>query len=116
MSVAGVIKQSDILSNMFPGQHVACSAAIESRGHIFVRNQVVHKDSAVKILCGIHVGDVFYLLVQELHKRPDLARNSPIAHWQPKVDAFPCLQVDHIKVYARPSYYRSNDDGSISVT
>ena len=31
-------------------------------GHIFVRNQVVqlNKDSAVKILCGIHVGDVFY--------------------------------------------------------
>ena len=63
-----------------------------------VRNQIVqlNKDSAVKILCGIHIAGKLYLLVHELQKGAFLA---PIAHWHPKVDAIACIQVEKIAIY-----------------
>lgn len=110
------IKLSHILSSMFPGQHVTCSAAIESRGQQFARNQIVqlNKDCAVKILRGILVAGKYYLLVHQLQKSSDRCRNSPIAHWHPKVDAVACIQLEKNAIYGLPMFHRTNDNGSIS--
>ena len=109
------IKQSHVLSSMFPGQHVTCSAAIESRGQEFVRNQIVQltEHSAVKILCGIQVADQCYLVVNELRK--DLARGSlqGLAQWRRIADAVACLPVAKIAIYGLPLFHRANDNGSI---
>lgn len=110
------IKLSHILSSMFPGQHVTCSAAIESRGQQFARNQIVqlNKDCAVKILRGILVAGKYYLLVHQLQKSSDRCRNSPIAHWHPKVDAVACIQLEKNAIYGLPMFHPTNDNGSIS--
>ena len=78
------------------------------------RNQIVrlNKDSAVKILCGIHAAGS--LLVHEGWKGTDCARNSPIAHWHAKVDAIACIHAENIAIYGLPLCHRANDNGSVS--
>ena len=77
-----------------------------------VRNQIVqlNKDSAVKILCGIHIAGKRYLLVHELQKGAFLA---PIAHWHPKVDAIACIQVEKIAIYGLECAKKFDHGGKI---
>lgn len=118
VTMCAQIKRCQILSNIFPGQDVTCSSALEARGQKFVRKQIVQLSTnlAVKILCAIQVGDLFYLLVQELHISPEFPRKNRIARWRIKDDTVKLLHVQNLHIHTRPTFYRTNDDGSFSVT
>ena len=95
---------------------MTCSAAIESRGQEFVRNQIVQltQHSAVKILCGIQVAGQCSLVVNELQKDAERGRIQGLAQWRRPADAVACLPVAKIAIYGLPLFHRANDNGSIS--